>query len=690
MEYTVLAAAGLVIGLAAFAGPASAAPAGCDSLISIPAAPSARTRRLEASDLLRLRDIGPVGAGRATMRILAVSPDRSRVAFQLQQADPIQNSYCIGMVVVDLKTGRPTFVDQGGEYIKAKTEFAGFARMDAGFAEVVTPKWSPDGLWIAYLRRDQGISQVWRARSDGRGAEQLTFAPADVDDFAWGQGGKTIEYAVASGIADQMLAVSKEARTGYLFDDRFDPERSSRPLPRKPFMSTTFAIDLATREITAIPDGSDYGTVPGLDSSNAGLKGPNGASARLVLDGQDAKTIEITTSEGITRCAPEICGGVLNAWWADDGTELWFLKRESIKPRLGLYRWQFRKSQPQPLLKTEDALIGCEHGIDQLICAQEGAKQPRRIVQIDLKAGGMKTLFDPNPEFAGLNLGSVERLRWKNDLGFETVGDLVLPPNYRPGTQLPLILVGYDTRGFLRGGTGDEYPIQLFAANGFAVLSYQRPIPYGQVHGAKTGADIDKLGRVDWADFRSVLSSLEIGVKILVDRGIADPSRVGLTGFSNGASVAQFAMVNSDTFKVFALSTCCEEESATAYLTGPAATNEIHAAGYPTLGQSNLAFWSPMSLRANAAKRKYPILLQLSDDEYVGALESYTALRKAGQPVEMYVFPDEHHVKWQPAHRAAIYQRSLDWFSFWLNGVQDESGGKVEQYQRWKDLRGAE
>ncbi len=27
---------------------------------------------------------------------------------------------------------------------------------------------------------------------------------------------------------------------------------------------------------------------------------------------------------------------------------------------------------------------------------------------------------------------------------------------------------------------------------------------------------------------------------------------------------------------------------------------------------------------------------------------------------------DEPHFKWQPAHRLAIYERSLEWFQFWL------------------------
>ena len=69
------------------------------------------------------------------------------------------------------------------------------------------------------------------------------------------------------------------------------------------------------------------------------------------------------------------------------------------------------------------------------------------------------------------------------------------------------------------------------------------------------------------------------------------------------------------------------------------------------------------------------------------ALETFDALREHGQPVEMYVFAGEHHNKWQPRHRAAIYQRNLDWFSYWLQGRVDADPARAEQYRRWKAMQ---
>jgi hypothetical protein len=81
------------------------------------------------------------------------------------------------------------------------------------------------------------------------------------------------------------------------------------------------------------------------------------------------------------------------------------------------------------------------------------------------------------------------------------------------------------------------------------------------------------------------------------------------------------------------------------------------------------------------------LLLQLADDEYAMSLEAFTALREQGKPVDMYVFPDEHHNKVQPAHRLAIYERNVDWFSFWLQGRIDPDPAKADQYAHWRTLR---
>ena len=99
------------------------------------------------------------------------------------------------------------------------------------------------------------------------------------------------------------------------------------------------------------------------------------------------------------------------------------------------------------------------------------------------------------------------------------------------------------------------------------------------------------------------------------------------------------------------------------------------------------AFWKQIGFSANARDIYAPILAQVSDDEHWSALQSYTALREVGAPIELYVFPGEHHVKYQPAHRLAVYKRSIDWFDYWLNGARALGPERQQDLDRWEKLR---
>jgi hypothetical protein len=62
-------------------------------------------------------------------------------------------------------------------------------------------------------------------------------------------------------------------------------------------------------------------------------------------------------------------------------------------------------------------------------------------------------------------------------------------------------------------------------------------------------------------------------------------------------------------------------------------------------------------------------------------------LKEQRKPVELIVYPEEGHIKSQPKHRYAIYQRNLDWFNFWLQDKEDPDPRKKDQYARWRALR---
>jgi dipeptidyl aminopeptidase/acylaminoacyl peptidase len=354
--------------------------------------------------------------------------------------------------------------------------------------------------------------------------------------------------------------------------------------------------------------------------------------------------------------------------------------------RTTLYRWNIEdRKRPVRVLDTIDALFGCQLAARRLICAHEGPTRPRTLVSLDPLSGALATLFDPNPDFAARRVGPSRRLVWTRS-GVTTYGDLVLPPDHRPGERDPLVIVQYTSRGFLRGGTGDEVPIQLLAAHGFAVLSFQRPAMLVAAARARDLAGVQRVNIAGLAERRMIFAALNAGVDAAVATGAVDPARIGITGLSDGAVTTQFALLHSRRFKAAAIGSCCDDPSGM-IVAGLSYRDALLSWRYPRAGSAAGAFWEPYSLAANAGRMKSPLLIQVSDGEYRLALETYSALQLHRAPVEMYVYPDEHHVKWHPAHRLAGYERYVAWFDFWLRDKLPSEPRALAEARRWQRMR---
>ena len=644
-------------------------------------------------DLARVRDFGRQDAGLGGDAPFSISPDQRSAAIVLRRGDPTRDSYCIGVVVVPLDgSGKARLVDAGGEFILEVSDVRGIPDLPIGNAKPVTPRWSPDGRMLAYLRRDQGLTRVWIARADGTGARTVSRLDVDARDVRWSDDGRSLVVTARPGIAAGEKAIDAEERRGFLYDARFWTLSHSRPEPPPPIEFIEQRIDPK--------DGRLIGTVsPGAATDLAKPAGaiafarsPSGArawtSARdpKVLLGPLALHVEIAGNA--LTCASTYCSEGVGALWWGAGDELFFL--QGATPENGgvtrLLRWRAgQESEPRLILTTVDALFACAPIDEAIVCARETATQPRHLVRIDTASGRASVLYDPNPEFAALSKGVVQRLRWNFGKGIGSYGDLVLPPGHRPGMRHPLVVVQYQSRGFLRGGTGDEYPIQALAARGFAVLSVERTRPVGAGI-ATTGDQLMRMSTVGFAERRRVLTSVETGVRKAIALGVVDPERIGITGLSDGAATVQYALVNSKLFRAAAISSCCDGPSSSMFAAGPGYADFLVAAGFPAPGTDGSDFWRHYSLAANASRIRTPILLQVTDDEFRFSLETFATLKYQHVPVEMHVFAHEYHQKWRPAHRLATYERAIDWFDFWLNGRTDPDADKQTQYGRWREL----
>lgn len=645
-------------------------------------------RALTPDDLVRLRDVGPANNELPDRHLFSLSPDGRTMAFQIRRAQPETNSYCLGMIVLGLSpNARPIIVDRGGELLQYSARIEGQPGRDTGIPMVITPQWSRDGHWIAFLKRIEGVTQLWRAWADGHGSAPLIATDQDVIGFRIVDSSHIL-VRVQNRPGEDIDP--REALRGYHYDGRFFPAASSAPLLSTPSGGRNLVLDIATGGLEAAADGGPFSWAENGRDIQADFRGRRVQLVRVGSGVPETRVVEITDRGGRrVACPQSLCGKPIGPiWWRADGRAIRFLQRAGWGGGgTAVAEWRPGSPRLRTLYASEDLLIDCqalESG--DPVCLRETSTQPRHLVILDLAHHAARTIADFNPEFRALTLGRAQRLHLQSSAGIKTFADVVFPVGYQRDHAYPLIVVQYRSRGFLRGGVGDEFPIQAYANQGYAVLSVERPDPVGTLAHPQDYVEVDRLGLAGFADRWNVLSVVEQGVRKLVADGVADPRAVGITGLSDGTSTVQFAAIHSRLFAAGAVSDCCWEPDEDALL-GPAAQTLYRKVGWPGIIDNAPDFWSQISLIQNARSVAFPILFDQPDDEFRVGLSSYEALREAHRPADLFVFPDEHHVKWQPAHRLAAYQRSIDWFNFWLRGVFPVDPVAREEAERWQFMK---
>lgn len=282
-------------------------------------------------------------------------------------------------------------------------------------------------------------------------------------------------------------------------------------------------------------------------------------------------------------------------------------------------------------------------------------------------------MFDPNVSLAS-DLASTlasRFLRWTGAGGLEFTGQLFLGKAVAPGKR-PLFVTYYNCAGFLRGGTGDEWPLASLAEAGVATLCINS-LPYLA----------DPLVR-----YGQGLEAVRSAVELLAAEGTVDPERVGMGGLSFGAEVTLWVATESDLLA--AASVTSPAVSPHYYLVASfqgerflAGLQDAWGLGAPDQTPEK---WKRLSPAFNHHRIRAPVLFQMPEEEYLYALDYLIPMVRENR-ADLYIFPHETHQKFQPRHKLAAYERNLDWFRFWLQDYADPEPAKRAQYTHWREMR---
>lgn len=182
----------------------------------------------------------------------------------------------------------------------------------------------------------------------------------------------------------------------------------------------------------------------------------------------------------------------------------------------------------------------------QIITRYESKTEPPNYYHVDLKTKERQALTDykdPAPQLTGMKK---QLLKYKREDGVELSGTLYLPPDYKEGARLPLVIWAYpieysDARvagqvtgsphsfTFFRG-----YSQLFFVTQGYVVLDRtQMPV----IGDPKTMND---------TFVQQIVANVQAAIDKLDSMGIIDPKRIGVGGHSYGAFMTANLLAHCD------------------------------------------------------------------------------------------------------------------------------------------------
>lgn len=362
--------------------------------------------------------------------------------------------------------------------------------------------------------------------------------------------------------------------------------------------------------------------------------------------------------------------------WTPGDEEVLLLTRDAASKAEGIARLNLHTGQAQLQMEGDQTFATSAgmplveaHG-NTCCTLLEAANHPPELYAIAKAGDAIRRLASLNPALDDAMLGTARLLEWRAADGLLRRGAVLLPPDYREGQRVPLIVEVYggsfgsnDLHHFGFGGAHVDNT-QVLASQGYAVLHPDLPM-----------RDRDPL--------RQVPGLVLPAVDKLIELGIADPERLALWGHSYGGYGVLALLTQTDRFRAAVASAAWGINLTSIYGTlNPSGDSQW--LGWTETGQAGLhgTPWEKRDAYIENSPFFYldrvrtPLLLVCGTGDHAAtaqADEAFSALRRLRQRVELLRYRDEDHWPgfWSDRNVRDLCTRVLAWYATYLCGAND-------------------
>jgi dipeptidyl aminopeptidase/acylaminoacyl peptidase len=587
-------------------------------------------------------------------------------------------------------------------------------------------RWSPDGKFIAFLsERDEGKTQVYLLNRMGGEAQRLTETAQDVETFAWALDSTRLLVVLRDPTPEELEAVANKGK-----DDAAEKvvAAGKKPKAQRPWVidrllfkedtvgyldrrrTHLYTFDVAAKSLKQITSGDYDDTEPAWSPDG---KSVAFASNRSKPDPDATYDVSIWTvvadnsdkGATLTQVTPPK-GEYHSPAWSPDGKWIAY----SSKPDTKLFEYATKHiavspsagGEPKLLTRALDRMatsprfapdgksiyfIADDDGtqvLAQVNVADGKVNRPMggRIMLQDYSvskdgtlAAAISTMDRPYEVFTApggkltrithVNDAWVGQLKWsqgeyvsfKSKDGTTVHGYMYKPLDYVAGKKYPTILRPH---GGPVWAYYSEYQdlAQLLAANGYLVLL---PNPRGS---SGYGEDYCKAIFADWGnkDFQDDMAFVDYAIA----QGIADPDKLGVSGWSYGGISTDFIIGKTQRFKG-AISGAGAAEFTSMWGHDQYARDYIAELGLPW---EHRGVWEHVAPFYNMKNITTPTLFVGGNIDWnvpiLGGEQMYQSLKALGRETELVVYPDEYHEFKTPSHIKDLHERYLAWYAHYV------------------------